>query len=155
MALLGAFLAGCAGLTLSYDGTLSRADNRMPLEAAGAAPSVWRTNDIAIHFTAVRTADDVAIDGRLELLNSVKNFSGIDDLRVNIHFINAAGIIIDSRLLWSAGVGADPTLVRWSFSQRFRLPSGTTALGFSYRGAFSESGDETGGQADWEVWQKP
>jgi hypothetical protein len=103
----------------------------------------------------LRQEDAFQIDGRVERLGPVKNFANINYFRISIHFLDAEGVIIESRLLWSAGVAADAKLVRWNFSQRCPLPDQAVAFGFSYRGAFSESGAEQNGKAGWEVRRAP
>ena len=147
-------LIGCAGLTPSYEGTPVRSENRLALAAPEDASRVWRTRDVAIHFTAVLEGKTFAVDGRVERLGPIKNFARIDDFRVSIHFIDNAGIILDSRLLWAAGIGADDNLVQWRFSRRYVPPPQTAAFGFSYRGSFSENGED-GGRSSWEVRQGP
>jgi hypothetical protein len=155
LAVAGVLLIGCAGLALSYVGTAARPDNRLPLEGLRGRADVWQTRDVAIHYTTARDGEVVVIDGRVERLGPIKNFAHIDDFRIWLHFIDADGIVIASRLLWAAGVGGDAQLVRWTFSRRYGLPARATAFGFSYRGAFSETGGDQKGQADWEVQQRP
>lgn len=145
---------GCTGLTPAYKGTPARPDNRLALAAIEGASQVWQTRDLALHFTAVVEKEALVTDGRVERLGPIEHFAWIDAFRVSIHFIDAEGGILDSRLLWTAGVGGDAYLVRWTFSRRYDLPAQTSAIGFSYRGAFSENGED-GGRTSWEVWQEP
>ncbi len=149
-----AAVIGCAGLTPSYEGTSARPDNRLALAAIEGTPQVWQTRDVALHFTAGLEQETLVIDGRVKRLGPIKNFGQIDDFRVSIHFVDAEGIILDSRLLWAAGVGGDAFLVRWTFSRRYTLPPQASAIGFSYRGSFSEIGED-GGRTSWDVRQGP
>ena len=149
-----AAVIGCAGLTPSYEGTSARPDNRLALAAIEGTSQVWQTRDVALHFTASLEKGALEIDGRVERLGPIKHFAWIDDFRVSIHFLDAEGIILDSRLLWAAGVGGDAFLVRWTFSRRYTLPPQASAIGFSYRGSFSENGED-GGRTSWDVRQGP
>jgi len=88
-------------------------------------------------------------------LNTIKHFSYAQFFRISLHFVADDGTIIGSERLWSAGVGRDVKLIRWEFSRQLSIPAGASAIGFRYRGAFSESGGDDGARADWEVWVRP
>jgi len=149
-------LWGCAGLLQGYEGTAARPDNRVPLAALSDKAAVWQGKDVALHYTAAVKVGKLHISGSVERLNTIKHFSAVNHFRTQIHFLTSDGIILSSKLLWSAGPGIDSTLMRWTFDRTYPLPAGAAAIGFSYRGAFSEGGDEnSGGQIDWEVWEKP
>lgn len=145
---------GCAGLLPTYEGMPARPDNRRPVSAMQGQAAEWRSRDVVIHYQAV-AAEDLHISGTVERLNTIKHFTGVNYFRITIHFMAGDGTIITSQRLWSAGAGMDSTLIRWTFTQRYPLPPGTAAIGFSYRGVFSESGGESGGRVEWEVWERP
>lgn len=153
---LGCFLlVGCAGVFQGYEGTPARPDNRLALAAMSDKAAVWQAKDLAIHYTAKVASGELRISGSVERMNTIKHFTGINYLRINIHFLTNEGIIIASKLLWSSGTGVDATIIPWTFDQQFPLPPGAEAIGFSYRGAFSEGTGESSGQIGWEVWQGP
>lgn len=149
-----AAVVGCAGLPPSYEGTAARPENRLALGTLEGEPRVWQTREVAVHYRAALDKKALALDGRVERLGPIKHFDFIENFRVSIHFIDDEGIILDSRLLWAAGVGGDADLVRWKFSRRYALPPRASAIGFSYRGTFSENGED-GGRTSWEVRQAP
>lgn len=151
----GLTMTGCFLAQPAYEGRAARTANRLPLEGLAGNAAVWSTREVVIRYEAIRQGDRLVMDGRIERLGSINNFARIDNFRVWLHFLNTEGIIIGTRLLWAAGVGVDARLVRWTFSQRLPLPPRAAAFGFSYRGAFSESGSEQGGIAGWEVRQAP
>jgi hypothetical protein len=156
MLLSGLVLGGCAGLLRGYEGTAARPENRLPLAAMADKTSVWRGKDVAIHYTAVMRAGELHISGSVERMNTIKHFSAVNSFRIYIHFLTTDGIIIASRLLWSAGPGIDSTIIRWTFDRQYPLPAGAAAIGFSYRGVFSDVGNEgSSGQTGWEVWERP
>ena len=155
LVLLWVAVMGCAGLNAPYEGTPARPENRFMLATIDGKSSLWQAKDIAIHYVAASKGDTVHISGTVERLNTIKNFPTINYLRVAVHFIADDGTIVDSKQLWSAGTNADDTFVRWTFDKQYPLPAGASAIGFSYRGAVSEGGGESGGQGGWEVWQRP
>jgi hypothetical protein len=149
-----AALMGCAGLVPTYEGTPARPANRLPLKAMDGKADEWRTRDVAIHYTASVTADELRITGTVERLNTIKHFSAVKYFRISIHFITTDGVIIASKRLWTAGPGIDSTIIRWTFAQHYALPPETAAIGFSYRGIFSEGGSDNG-EVGWEAWERP
>jgi hypothetical protein len=157
LVLLGcAVLAGCAGMLRGYEGTAARSDNRLPLAAMSDKAAVWQGKDVAIHYNAAVKADGLHISGSVERLNTIKHYSAVQHFRIYIHFLTADGIILSTKRLWSAGPGIDSTLMRWTFDRHYPLPAGAAAIGFSYRGAFSDGGDDgSPGQTGWEVWERP
>jgi len=157
LALMGCLiLSGCAGLLKGYEGTMARPDNRVPLADLSDKAAVWQGKDVALHYTAAVKAGELHISGSIERLNTIKHFSAVNYFRIYIHFLTTDGVILDSKLLWSAGPGIDSTLMRWTFDRSYPLPAGAAAFGFSYRGAFSEGGNNSStGQIGWEVWEKP
>lgn len=149
-------LSGCAGLLKGYEGTVARPDNRIPLADLSDKAAVWQRKDVALHYTAAVNTGELHISGSVERLNAIKHFPAVNHFRIYIHFLTTDGVILDSKLLWSAGPGTDSTLMRWTFDRTYPLPAGAAAFGFSYRGVFSEGGGkDSPGQTGWEVWEKP
>ena len=155
LVLLWVAVIGCAGLKAPYEGASARPENRFLLATIDGKSSLWQAKDIAIYYVAASAGDKVQINGTVERLNTIKNFPTINYLRVAVHFIADDGTIVDSKQLWSAGTNANDRFVRWTFSKEYPLPPGASAIGFSYRGAVSEGGGESGGQDGWQVWQRP
>jgi hypothetical protein len=149
-------LVSCAGVLRGYEGTAARPENRLPLAAMSDKAAVWQGKDVAIHYTAAMAGGDLHISGSIERLGTIKHFSSVNAFQIYIHFLTTDGIIVASKLLWSAGPGIDSTLIRWTFDRHYPLPTGAAAVGFSYRGAFSDGGGgDHDGQTSWQVWQRP
>jgi len=148
-------IMGCAGINTSEVGTPARPDNRHPLATTGGEPELWKSKDIALHYTTVVNNDAVGIKGTVERLNTIKHFVLIKHFRVSIHFLNADGIILNTHLLWTGGNGQETRFVRWTFDKNFPLPVGATAIGFSYRGSLFDNQGEGAGRSGWDVWQRP
>lgn len=155
--LLCTVIIGCAGLQTSYEGTPAHPDNRHPLTTTAGGPAAWQAKDMALHYESFVNNGALEIKGTVERLNTIKNFSVINYFRISIYFLNADGIILGNHVLWSAGSRVDEKFVRWTFEKQFPLPAGTAAVGFSYRGAFSDGGggDSGSAQTGWEVWARP
>ncbi len=154
--LSGLVLGACAGLLRGYEGTAARPENRLPLASMADKTTVWQGKDVAIHYTAAMSAGELHISGSVERMNTIKHFSAVNSFRIYIHFLTTDGIIIASKLLWSAGPGIDSTIMRWTFDRHYPLPAGADAIGFSYSGAFSSGGNQDApGATGWEVWQRP
>lgn len=148
---------GCAGLQTSYEGTPARPDNRYPLASADGGPAAWQAKDMELDYESFVNNGVLEIKGTVERLNTIKNFSVVNYFRVSMHFLDGEGVILGSHLLWSAGSRVDAKLVRWTFDRQFPLPAGAAAIGFSFRGGFSDggSGDSGSAQTGWEVWARP
>lgn len=155
--LLCTVIIGCAGLQTSYVGTPAHPDNRYPLTTTNGGPAAWQAKDMALHYESFLNNGALEIKGTVERLNTIKNFSVINYFRVSIYFLNTEGIILGNQLLWSAGNRVDEAFVRWTFDKQIPLPAGTAAIGFSYRGGFSDGGggDSGSAQTGWEVWARP
>jgi hypothetical protein len=156
LVLSGLALGGCAGLLRGYEGTAARPENRLPLADMTDKTAVWQGKDVAIHYTAAVNAGELHISGSVERLNTIKHFVNVNQLRIYLHFLASDGTILSSKALWSAGPGIDSTLMRWTFDRHYPLPDEAAAVGFSYRGSFSDGGGkDSPGQTGWEVWQRP
>lgn len=155
--LLCAAVISCAGLPTSYEGTPARPGNQQPLATTDGGPAVWQAKDMALHYESFVNNGVLEIKGTVERLNTIKHYSVISYFRVSMHFLNGEGIILGSHLLWSAGNRVEEKLVRWTFEKKFPLPVGATAVGFSYRGGFSDGGfsDSGSSASGWEVWARP
>jgi hypothetical protein len=153
--------AGCAGSPwLTYTGRAARPDNRIPLESGGSHAAIWMTGDLALHYTYRWTGQELAITGQVEPQARITHFQVIRHLSVRIHFLDADGIILDTRTLWQPGALVNVDMVKWTFDHRWPLPAETRAIGFSYTGAVqdtsgSNAGDDIGGAVDWEFWYGP
>lgn len=148
-------LGGCAGgLAMTYQGQPARPENRFPIPALQGRETTWQGPELALHYTAVHQAGNFVIDGQVERRGPILKYPNVQDAAVYLHFLDAAGIIRDTKLLWSSLGFNSEKFVRWTFSRTWPLPPAAEAIGFSYRGSFYDSGSENGSDA-WEVWQRP
>lgn len=152
-------LLACASMSAPpHIGKTSRPENRVPLASLPAGETTWRAKDLDVHYKAIRTGDGLEISGFVEFGANLAKFPLINHFRIYLHFIDADGRVIDSKLLWATGMQTETRFVRWTFQRQWPLPPEAAALGFSYRGAATEAGgdgDIGTGKTGWEVEQQP
>ena len=159
-----ALLAACAGSNpLSYNGRMAQPDGRMAIKEGGPFDETWQNNDLIIRYTYRRQADAFEMNGRVELQDRLNGLPTVDFLRVNIHFLDAEGVILDSKRLWTAlgegGLGGKDFFIDWQFDQTFVLLQSTRNMTFSYQGRVADqsSGDDSklGGGVGIDFWRTP
>ena len=152
-------LLACAGtMSAPYIGRTARADNRQPMTDPSGGEVTWRGKDLDVHYKGAQVGDLFEISGFVDFNSNLAKYPTIGYFRVYLHFVDAQGVILDSKLLWSAGVGRDASLVRWTFQWQWPPPPGTAAIGFSYRGALGEPGGDgsfSQTKTGWEVSRAP
>ncbi len=154
-------LAACAGKDAGdlYAGTAARPDNQFAISSIQGQETAWQGKDLTIHYMALPAGSAVDINGFVEFDTNLGKFERINRFRVYIHFIDAQGIILETRLLWSATANIDASFVRWTFQRQWPLPPGAQAIGFSYNGSVSAIGStEKGvgaGGGGWPAKQRP
>jgi hypothetical protein len=159
--LLTLALAACAGKDAGdlYAGRAARPDNQAAIASIQGKETVWSGKDLAIHYMALPgAAGTMDINGFVEFEYNLGKYDLINHFRVYIHFIDAQGIILETRLLWNVAANADATLVRWTFQRQWPLPPGAQAIGFSYMGTLSGIGSTekgVGSGAGWSVKELP
>jgi hypothetical protein len=142
-------------------GRPTKPDSRIALQPGGPHQERWQTNDIAIPFEYRRENDQFAMAGKVELQKRIANFPNIDFLRINIHFLDAEGIILSSHRLWSAGRSNELFFVNFDFSRQYPLPVGAANLTFSYTGEVADGGggfstrSRGGDRTSWRFWWTP
>jgi hypothetical protein len=148
-------LTGCHGnIGAPNPGQAARPDNRLPIDAFKGQDATWEGPELALYFSAASQDGTLKIDGRVEPRGPVRKYSFVDDAKVTLHFLDASGTILESKLLWASLGFTDVKMVRWTFQRAWPLPAGASAIGFSYRGTFAETGSDIGGDG-WEVWRRP
>ena len=152
-------LLACAGMSAPpHIGKTSRPENRVPLASLPAGEATWRAKDLDVHYKAVRVGDGLEISGFVEFGSNLAKFPLINHFRIYLHFIDADGRVLDSKLLWSTAMQTETRFVRWTFQRQWPIPPEAAALGFSYRGAATEAGGDADigiGKTGWEVYQQP
>lgn len=158
--LMAMVLAACAGQHAHdlYAGQPARADNRFVLASIQGQEADWVTPDLSLHYMAQPSGDLLDINGFVKFSSNLGKYPAINYFRIYIHFIDAQGVIIATRLLWSAAANSEVRFARWSFQEKYPLPAGAQAVGFSYRGSVSESGGDGSfnqTRTGWQVRRNP
>lgn len=151
-------LLACASAVPPHIGKTVRPDNRFPLAGLPKGEATWTAPDLKLHYRATTVGNNLDISGFVEFSSNLAKYPTVNAFRIYLHFLDAAGVVLDTKLLWTAGVGVDHRFVRWTFQRKWPPPPGALAVGFSYRGGVSEPGGNSGvGQTNtgWEVQQAP
>ena len=152
----------------SFNGRVAKLDGRVALEAGGPYDLYWETNDIIISGTYQREGDGLDLIGRVQLQSRLSSLPNISHMWVRVHFLDAEGVIVETRRLWTAlgdgGLGGMDYFVKWDFDHRFTTPAPTRSLNFSYDGTVRDSSgtddggggmSRTGGSVGIDFWRTP
>jgi hypothetical protein len=155
-------LSACAGSAASYTGRPANPESVTPLRRGDVRELQWQTNDLMMHATYALEADQLDIAGTIKLQSRLANFPVLEYLRVNVHALDEAGVILASYPLWSSAYGRELFFVNWSFQRRYIVPATTSALTFSYRGRMRDGGGrgplrnrDDGDAVTWDFWRTP
>ena len=150
-------LLACAA-SAPHIGRTARPDNRLLLADLPGGDITWRGKDIDIVYKAAAAGTDLEISGFIEFSSNLAKYPGVNYFRVYLHFLDADGVVQDSKLMWAPGGQRDNRFIRWTFQRQWPMPPGAAALGFSYRGSVSEPGGDgsfSQTKTGWEVYQAP
>jgi hypothetical protein len=144
----------------SYTGALAQPDNRLVIEDGGPHPVRWENRDLILDYEYEKSPDQIRMLGRVALQDGNAKFPAIKRMHVDVHFLDANGLILDTGRLWTSGFWEPMILVNWSFDRTWAIPAGTSMIGFSYSGTVGEQGsgpgkDDGGGGVEWDFWQGP
>lgn len=147
--LVAMVLSACTGKSwFSYTGWEAKPDNRYALKEGGPHGVIWRSNDLNVHYRYQLEGNRLDIEGQVVRQERIKSFSQLT-ARVNIHFLDADGVILDTHRLWSQRGSEAFYGLRWGFKHSWELPPGNEAVGFSFSGVAGDRG------TDWDFWQTP
>jgi hypothetical protein len=157
-----AFLA-CVGSPFSYRGAWVKEENQISLLEGGPHQGQWQTRDLSLEYEYRQGADHLQISGNVKLANYLTSgFTTLDNLFVNVHFLEGDGKVLQTIPLKSFGNRLWFIMLdNMSFNNRLELPEGAVAIAFGYRGKVSEGGSATSGpdgrgdKTYWEFWETP
>ncbi len=151
-------LGGCATMSAPHIGKTARPENRNPLSDLPRTETTWAGKDLKLHYRAVQAGGDLEISGFVEFDSNLAKYPVVESFRIYLNYLDADGVVLDSKLLWATAVNSEQRFVRWTFERRWPVPPQATALGFSYRGGVGESGGDSSfsqTKTGWEVYQAP
>jgi hypothetical protein len=144
-------LVACKSSSFTYRGKTSEEKSRIALQN-GSHKSVWKTNDVSAQYSYTCNANNFQISGQVNLGAGLKAASDIvQSFIFRLNFLNVDGKVLDNKVLAEAGF-REP-ITTWQYDKNFKLPTGTTAIAFSYQGQMGV--DKGGGNASAEFWHDP
>ena len=149
----------CHSHMFTYLGaTVAEADG-LRLSLGGPYTDQWKSSDLSIYYRYWWNNGHLKLSGAIELAPKLTHFRNLARLDVEIHFLNEAGGIIESRRLYSSGFRQWLSLVDWSFEKNLEMPADATQIAFSYDGRVDEGGGqgnaEEGDGVSWDFWKTP
>jgi hypothetical protein len=138
----GIISACCPGL-FTYNGNKVTQQNRMIPLKPGEQQDVWKTNELSVTYQYQMTPEALKITGTTDLVGGFKlGFSQIHRLSVYLLFLDKQGIVIESPLIYSAGMERSIDTIPMNFERTIPVPEGTQAISFAYDGALTDGGSE-------------
>jgi hypothetical protein len=161
--LLACLLWACVGAgTQRFEGRVTKPASRVAVEPGGPHQAQWQARDLTIRFAYQWEANRFDIGGTVELSKKIQHFTTLDSLRIQLHFLDAEGVVLATYGVWNAGRRNNMHyhFVNFKFDRHYLPPAGTDMIGFSYAGEASDSGGDglarrSGGRGDWSFWWTP
>ena len=147
-------LTGCQTLN-PYIGKTVHEPNRIPISESSQAVHFWQTKDMSFDFKYSLDSSMLSLRGELSLDESYEQFETLNHLFLWVHFLDAEGKLLDSKVVWSAAytVAYTGEKKKWSVKSSLTLPLNATAVAFSYMGSVSQGSDEGG--TNWSFYKSP
>jgi hypothetical protein len=152
----------CVGGTSLSPGAWVEEEDRISVLDGGPHKGSWQTRDLSINYEYREATSSLQITGVIELASYLQyNFNTLEHLRLNIHFLEANGIVLDTKRINVFGYRRPlDFLGELSFNSRFDLAQDTVAFAFSYSGRVTEGGgsptfSRSGDRTDWKFWKVP
>jgi len=150
LAMFGAFfLFGCQSALLNYQGGMVARDNQIPILEAGEHSGTWMARDLAVDYKYLREGDQLKISGKVRYEDLIKyNFLLIKYFHLDGILVDSHGNVLEIRGLTSdmQSKSEDPV----PFSTVVKLPPGTVAMAFSYRGKAEDAGHDGSSTYFWK-----
>ncbi|GAB6194103.1 hypothetical protein [Desulfocastanea catecholica] len=115
-------LVGCAGV-----GRLVPVDERILFDGTGAGQGSYRQGGLTVVYSYRLAQGNITVAGEVD-------YSwGVDSLDVRLRFLDAAGIVLQEKIVASSGYRvADSWKTVRSFQQTMAVPPGAAGISFSY-----------------------
>lgn len=152
-------LAGCQHSGIKWEGSTAKQEDNIVLMTGGPHEFIWKTRNIEVNYAYTSEKGIFSIEGTVNVAGHIENgFRTLNNFSVFMNLLNDSKLILDSRLITVAGTGIPIRVFR--FKNAFPLPTGATALNFSYSGTASEGGSVRAGSGDdggasITFWQNP
>ena len=152
----------CVGGTSLSPGAWVEEEDRISMQDGGPHKGSWQTRDLSINYEYREATSSLQITGVIELASYLQyNFNTLEHLRLNIHFLEANGIVLETERIKVFGYRRFlDFLGEMSFNSDFDLTQETVAFAFSYHGRVTEGAlppslSSSGGRIDMEFFKVP
>lgn len=154
------FFTGCVPHHRSPSPRTVAPENRLSIENALNAKTVWPADELRIEFTCGLNGASLDVSGKIFLTGGIRYFNTIEQMRVEIFFTNDDGLLVGRSLLYSAGYRVSADEWGHTFHKTLSLPEGATQMAFGYDGRVREggagsAGDPENGGTDYTFWHSP
>ena len=138
-----AVLCACKSGGLGYTGRKVSEDRRIAISGGGPHPGSFNAEDITLDYEYTQAASSFNIAGTVRFTEKKVIWS----FRLDIHFADSTGAIIDSRNLVTGG--NKQMIESLSFDEKLNFPSNAAAMTFSYSGTSSGTGNSGSPNSFW------
>lgn len=140
--LLALLSSGCAETSMMYSGNTVTSVPVVTLQSGGPNAGVWETFDMTIAYNYTRNSDVVEVDGQIALNDHYQlTYERLWRLDVYLFFVDEDSKVLETSFI-TRTAGSVPE-ERFSFSQSYKVPPGTTGLSFGYSGVAGEKRTRT------------
>jgi hypothetical protein len=147
-------ISACSPGLFTYKGDKVTQKNRMILLQQGEQQGVWKTDELAVTYQYQMTPDALKLTGCTDLVGGFAlGFSVIQRLAVYLLFLDKQGTVIESPLIYSAGMGRAIDTIPMVFERTIPIPEGVQAISFAYEGELTGSG--TDDSTFRNIWSSP
>jgi len=153
-------LVACQSSFFSYRGATTKQESRIALLEGGPHLGFWKTKDLSMHYHYLRNPDNLELSGVIELADSLQyNFTALEYLFLQVNLLDAEGKVLESKRVFTSDYRH--MIKKLSFKRSLKLPTGTTAIAFSYTGRVMEGGgtgrvlEDAGDGDSWDFWMTP
>ena len=147
-------ISACSPMLFTYKGAKVTHENHTILLKQGEQQGVWKTNELALTYQYQITPGTLKLAGTTELVGGFAlGFSRIKQLAVYLLFLDKQGIVLESPLIYSAGIDRAIDTIPMNFERIIPVPEGAQAISFAYEGELRESGTED--STSYSIWNSP
>lgn len=115
-------LVGCAGV-----GWLVPVDDRILFDEKSAGQGSFRQGGLTVAYSYRLAEGNITVGGEVD------NTWAVDSIDVRLLFLDAAGTVLQKRIVYSSGYRvARAWTAERSFQQTLAVPSGTVGISFDY-----------------------
>jgi len=149
-------LSSCIGSITGVKNHMVREENRIYLDHGNQKINfIWSTEDLSLSYKYLISENTINIDGKITLASKITNFGVMEELRLWINFVDAAGRIMDRKIIYASPYRKWIPMLGLSFNAALPVPRESVALTFSYSGKVIDGVSNDDGGISWAFWKRP